>query len=114
LEGRKAFPFRGGPEKSGWCLNRRNPIVAAFSATDASNIEELGDVGTLNGNAAEYVLVWRIVAEAHIPLSDIVENWTFDRMASFGAYLGMKLDYKSAWTELYSQQTERKKGNNNG
>jgi len=69
----------------------------------------LGDIGTLNGNAAEYVLVWRIVAEAHVPLSDIEENWTFDRMASFGAYLGMKLDYRSAWTELYSQQSERKR-----
>lgn len=108
MEGGAAFPFREGPEGSGWKPNRANPIVAAYSATDKSNIEALGDVGTLSGNAAEYALVWRIVAEAHVPLSDIEAEWTFDRMCSFGAYLAMRQDYKSAWTELYSQKNKAK------
>lgn len=29
-------------------------------------------------------------------------------MMSFGAYLSMKQDYKSAWTELYSQENEKR------
>ena len=80
--------------------------MAAFSSSDASNIEALGDVGTLDGGAAEYVLVWRIVGEAHIPLSDIEQEWTFDRMVSFHAFLSMRQDYKSAWTEYYERKAE--------
>jgi hypothetical protein len=86
--------------------------VAAFTRTDASNINELGDVGTLSGGAAEYVLIWRIVGEAHVPLSDIEREWTFERMVSFGAFLSMKQDYKSAWSELYERQVEKMKPRN--
>jgi hypothetical protein len=63
-------------------------------------------VGTLRGGAAEYVLIWRIVSSAHVPLSDIEAEWTFDRMVSFGAYLGMQQDYKSAWSEFYERKAE--------
>ena len=49
-----------------------------------------------------------LVSEAHVPLSDIEAEWTFDRMCNFGAYLRMKQDYKSAWTELYSQKNKEK------
>lgn len=108
MEGRKTIPFRKGPEGDGWRLNRSNPIVAAFENADAKDIKALGDIGELSGGSAEYVLVWRIVAEAHVPLSDIEAEWTFDRMANFGAYLRMKQDYKSAWTELYSQKNKDK------
>lgn len=66
----------------------------------------MGDVGTLEGGAAEYVLIWRIVSEAHVPLSDIENEWTFERMVSFGAYLGMKQDYKSAWSEYYDRKAK--------
>lgn len=83
--------------------------MAAFTGTEASNIEELGDVGTLKGGAAEYVLIWRIVGAAHVPLSDIESEWTFDRMVSFGAFLSMQQDYKSAWSELYERQADKMK-----
>ena len=66
----------------------------------------MGDVGTLDGGAAEYVLIWRIVSDAHVPLSDIEEEWTFERMVSFGAFLTMKQDYTSAWTEFYDQKAK--------
>jgi hypothetical protein len=69
----------------------------------------LGDVGTLGGGAAEYVLIWRIVSEAHVPLSDIEAEWTFARMSSFAAYLGMKQDYKSAWSQLYEMEADKRK-----
>lgn len=107
MEGGKAVPFRFGSDNGAeWRLNYSNPIVSAFSGSDASNIESLGDVGTLDGGAAEYVLIWRIVSEAHIPLSDIEREWTFERMVSFQAFLSMKQDYKSAWTEFYERKTE--------
>lgn len=82
--------------------------MAAFSAEDASNIKKLGDIGTLDGGAAEYVLIWRIVSEAHIPLSDIEKEWTFDRIMSFHDYMSMKQDYKSAWTELFGMEEKEK------
>ena len=31
-------------------------------------------------------------------------------MASFGAYLRMKYDYRSVWTEFYRNRKEEKKG----
>ena len=67
----------------------------------------------MEGGAAEYVLIWRIVSEAHIPLSDIEAEWTFDRIASFNAYTTMKQDYKSAWTKLFELQEMKRhpKGN---
>ncbi|WP_072978665.1 hypothetical protein [Fibrobacter sp. UWH4] len=67
----------------------------------------MGDVGTLEGGAAEYALIWRIVGEAHIPLSDIEREWTFERMVSFGAFLSMKNDYKSAWGEFYQRENQQ-------
>ena len=108
MEGRETFPFRGGPENAEWRLNYSNPFVAAFTGADSKNLAKLGKVGELGGGAAEYVLIWRIVSEAHVPLSDIEKEWTFDRICCFGAYLGMKQDYKSAWTELYSQENEKR------
>lgn len=33
-------------------------------------------------------------------------------MASFGAYLRMKYDYRSVWTEFYRNHKEEKKGGN--
>ena len=33
-------------------------------------------------------------------------------MASFGAYLGMRVDFKSAWTELYSREKPQGTQNN--
>lgn len=63
----------------------------------------------MEGGAAEYVLIWRIVSEAHIPLSDIESEWTFDRMASFFAYSSMKQDYKSAWTKLFERQEQNRR-----
>ena len=74
----------------------------------------LGDVGTLDGGAAEYVLIWRIVSDAHVPLSDIENEWTLERMVSFGAFLTMKQDYKSAWTEFYDQKVKAEASRFNG
>ena len=68
-------------------------------------------MGTLQGGAAEYVLIWRIVSAAHVPLSDIEKEWTFERMVSFGAYLGMQQDYKSAWSEFFERKVESKARN---
>lgn len=109
MEGGKAVPFRGSSEGDGWRLNYSNPFVAAFKRNDDLNDKELGNVGSLEGGAAEYVLIWRIVSEAHVPLSDIEREWTFDRMASFGAFLTMKQDYTSALEELFDQRAQRDK-----
>lgn len=84
--------------------------MSAFSDADAIDMEKLGTVGTLSGNAAEYAPIWRIVKEAHIPLSDIEECWTFDRIISFGGYMEMNLDYRSAWGEYYQQKARENNG----
>ena len=108
----EAVPFRKSPD--GWSLNYSNPIVIATMASDEHDLEAVGEVGTIDGGAAEYALIWRIVGEAHVPLSDIGEEWTFDRMACFGAYLRMKYDYRSVWTEYYRNHCEKKKENKKG
>lgn len=94
-------PFRPGP---GWELNRGNPVVRAFSDADESDFGKLGDIGTLSGSGDEYAAIWRIVSETGVPLSDIEENWTFDRMAGFADFLSMKNDYRSAWREFYAHR----------
>lgn len=73
-------------------------------------MKNLGHVGTLSGNAANYAPIWRIVGEAHIPLSDITENWTLDMMLSFLAFREMNTDYRSAWGEYYKQKPRDKDG----
>lgn len=96
-------PFRTGP---GWELDRKNPVVRAFSDADAADFERLGTVGRLTGAGDEYALVWRIVSETGIPLSDIEAEWTFDRMSGFADFLAMKNDYKSAWHEFYTHRDD--------
>ncbi|OWV08679.1 hypothetical protein B7992_13225 [Fibrobacter sp. UWH1] len=81
--------------------------MASFSDTDAEDLQKLGKIGTLEGTAAEYAPIWRIVSKARVPLSDIERNWTFDRMMAFCSYLDMENDYRSAWGEYYQQQRSK-------
>lgn len=64
-------------------------------------------MGTLSGGASDYAVIWRIVNDAHVPLSDIEAEWTWERMRSFSAYRRMCGDYASAWRRFY----ERKRDN---
>lgn len=67
--------------------------------------KKLGDVGTLVGGAGDFALIWKIVSEGHVPLSDIQAEWTLSRMISFCSYLEMQSDYKSAWNQLYKMES---------
>lgn len=78
--------------------------MSSFSDSDTRDIASLGRIGTLGGTAAEYAPIWRIVSKARVPLSDIEQNWTFDRIMAFCAYMDMENDYRNAWGEYYQQQ----------
>lgn len=71
---------------------------------------ELGEIGTLEGSASDDFVIWAIVGEAKVPLSDIEENWTFDRMQAFMAVRQMRQDYRSAWRKLYEKNNEAERG----
>lgn len=73
--------------------------------TNNTEFNKLGEIGTLKGGANDYALIWKIVSEGHVPLSDIENEWTLSRMISYCAYLEMQSDYKSAWNELYTRES---------
>lgn len=113
LERGTSHPFRYSPgtgKRLGWNLNGSNPYVAAFIAEDAADGGELGEIGTLEGSASDDFVIWAIVIEAKVPLSDIEDNWTFDRMQAFMAVRQMRQDYRSAWRKLYEKKNEAERG----
>lgn len=72
-----------------------------------ADAEGLGDVGELSGPGKDYYPIWAIVEKAGVPLKDIEENWTLERINGFMDYLSMKADYKSVWGEYFQQQAAR-------
>lgn len=114
LERGEALPFRLGTgtdgKRDGWILNESNPYVAAFQNEAAADDGEIGEIGNLFGSASDFFAIWAIVGEAKIPLSDIEENWTFDRMQSFMAVRQMRQDYRSAWRKFYEMKSEANHG----
>lgn len=84
--------------------------MAAFLNENATDDGNLGEIGTLEGSASDDFAIWAIVGEAKIPLSDIEENWTFDRMQAFMAVRRMRQDYRSAWRKFYEMNSEKGHG----
>lgn len=76
----------------------------------------LGEVGTLRGGASDYALIWRIIRNAHVTLEDIENEWTWERLNSFGSYLQMVDDHGSAWRAFFDEKNEKEnqKGMNYG
>lgn len=84
--------------------------MAAFINENDAEGRELGEIGTLEGGASDYFAIWAIVGDAKVPLYDIEDNWTFDRMQSFLAVRQMRQDYRSAWRKFYEMKSEANSG----
>lgn len=64
----------------------------------------------MGGKLSAHFVLWRIVKELGISLSE-AEGMTFDMMMEAVGFIDMRLDYKNAWEEFYDS---RKKAVNNG
>ena len=57
----------------------------------------------MGGNLSAHFVLWRIVKELGISLSE-AEGMTFDMMMEAVGYIDMRLDYKNAWEEFYANE----------
>lgn len=114
---REAYPFQDSSSNGAvgngneWERNYGNTIVQAFLEESERDEERLGEIGKLSGGALDYAVVWSIISDLHLPLSDIEAEWTFARMNSYRAYKQMCSDYSSAWQKYYQKQSEDRNGN---
>lgn len=90
-----------------WELDRSNPYVRKMRES-AKNTP--GIIGKMGGKLSAHFVLWRIVKELGISLSE-AEGMTFDMMMEAVGFIDMRLDYKNAWEEFYDS---RKKAVNNG
>lgn len=69
-----------------------------------------GKIGKMGGNLSAHFVLWRIVKELGVTLSE-AEGMTFDMMMEAIGYIDMRLDHKNAWEVYYES---RKNTVNNG
>ena len=96
MDGKQTFPFR---LEDVWELDRSNPYVRAIQASRKGP----GTIGKMGGNLSAHFVLWRIVKEMGLNLSE-VERMTFDQMMEAVGYIDMTHDYRDAWDEYYKMQ----------
>lgn len=57
----------------------------------------------MGGNLSAHFVLWRIVKEMGLTLSE-VERMTFEQMMEAMGYIDMMHDYRDAWDEFYKKQ----------
>ena len=71
----------------------------------ASAKEGPGNIGKMGGNLSAHFVLWRIVKELGVSLSD-AKGMTFDEMMEAMGFIDMRLDYKNAWDEFFESRAK--------
>lgn len=79
----------------------------------ASEKKGPGIIGKMVGSLSAHFVLWRIVKELGISMSE-AERMTFDMMMEATGFIDMRQDYRNAWDEYYDKQRKAVNGANQG
>ena len=111
MEVQQVVPFcPGGPY---WVENSANTFIHGAAGRSKNTWTKIGKIGDLRPDLDGEWPIWRLVLEAHQPLSEVL-RWDLEDVRKANALLDMRAAHSAAFNEYNTRNLEKDMVKKNG